>query len=61
MSNNSWLVNINYVRRYKGTYILLELVRERGRRVTDCYKNKLEESAIEWRDTQYSLSLPTKE
>ena len=47
MSNNSWLVNINYVRRYKGTYILLELVRERGRRVTDCYKNKLEESAIE--------------
>jgi predicted adenine nucleotide alpha hydrolase (AANH) superfamily ATPase len=47
MSNNSWLVNINYVRRYKGTYILLELVRKRGRRVTDCYKNKLEESAIE--------------
>ena len=59
-SNNSWLVDINYVRRHKDTYIPLELVGERGGRVADCYKNELEGSVIEQRDTQYSLLPPTK-
>ena len=59
-NNKSLLVDINYVRRYKETYILMELVGEKGRRVIDYYRNNMEGSMIEWKDTQYSLSQPTK-
>ena len=54
------MVDINYVRQFKGTYLLVELVGEWGGRVTDCYKNDLEGSVLEWKDTQYSLSPPIK-
>ena len=43
-------MDINYIWQYKETYILMESVGERGRRVIDCYRNDIEGSAIEWKD-----------
>ena len=40
------LVDINYVRRYKGLLLPIELIRERGGRMTDCYQNEEERSAL---------------
>ena len=47
------LLDINYVRRYKGLFLPVELLGERGGRITDCYKNKEESSAILWNDKQF--------
>ena len=40
------LVDINYMRRFKGVFLPVELVGERGGRIMDCYKNDKEGSAI---------------
>ena len=46
------LVDINYVRRYKGLLLPIELVGERGGKMTDCYRNEEERSALIWKDRQ---------
>ena len=46
------LVDINYVRRYKGLFLLIELVGERGGRITNYYQNEEERSALMWKNEQ---------
>ena len=59
ISEKEILVDINYVWRFKGVFLLVELVGERGGRIMDCYKNDEEGSAILWKDEQYIQETPT--
>ena len=40
------LVDINYIQRFKGVFLPVELVGERGGRIINCYKNDEEGSII---------------
>ena len=52
-----YLIDINYLRRFKGVFLPIELVGERGGKIMDCYKNEEEVSVLMQKDKEH---IPTK-
>ena len=52
--------SVNYVRLYKGIYLLVELVRENSKKMSDCFIKREECSAIMWCHKTKIEILPTK-
>ena len=49
------LINLNYVRQHEGNYLLFELIREIGGKITNYCKNNKEPSLVVYKDKKTKM------